>query len=42
LEKHGRKEISAVTISKIEEFIKVVQLEGGALFFNPSFLVAFK
>jgi len=23
LEKHGRKEISAVTISKIEEFIKV-------------------
>jgi len=23
LEKHGRKEISAITISKIEEFIKV-------------------
>jgi len=23
LEKHGRKEISAVTISKIEEFMKV-------------------
>jgi len=23
LEKHGRKEISAVTVSKIEEFIKV-------------------
>jgi len=40
LEKHGRKEISAVTISKIE-FIKVAFNYKVALFFNPSFIVVF-
>ena len=34
MEKHGRKEISAVTISKIEEFIKVAFNQRVALYFS--------